>query len=33
VVAGVILAFAEAGFWAGVFLGWKALKPAVAKVD
>jgi hypothetical protein len=33
VVAVLILAYAEAGFWAGVLLGWMALKPSVAKVD
>ena len=29
----LILAYAEAGFWVGVLLGWNALKPAGAKVD
>ncbi len=28
-----VLAFASAGFWVGVLLGWKALNPARAKVD
>lgn len=31
--AGIILAYAEAGFWVGVLVGWKALNPAVAKMD